>query len=623
MLVDPRWAGLHDDRVAAPLLTRDARDLRLLARPRWQRRALAWALPVAAAVLTGLHVWAAGPAVCTPRDPCQPDLLGSVAIALLFAAAVSGFVLPGLAIWLASGFVACLVSSERLLRPAIVSPVWLYVVDVGFVGLCALLSRVDSDRPPTDRAWQWLAGVRRERPPAVTWPTPGRLSRGMGWVLAVAAAAGLTWGWHAQRQADARQRVASRVVAEVSAHPDEFTVQVRLPTGTTRIGVLEAANYPVGEPMELYVDDRGLRQPVSEPYDATGWSFLGVFLAAVALTLRARGVAQGHGQRRWLTEPQPVTEVWALPGLGAVAVYAGDARPGEPAVLEIATMPVVYTDEDLSRLRLTGADLEPGLHPASLYGTPAPGHWCVVVVDGRPVAPLRPLSTKPVAAPPYGYSVGAGGDGPEPPRLADLPLRAEELAALRPADRRPMAGEVRAHVRSPSVGYVVAAALSLVLVAPGQFLPDLSYGLALLLAGAGLAGSCGLSWWLFMRGRVLWNDRGIAALGAVGTRRVDWRTVREIEHDGNSVTIHTGDRSLIIGAGPVFGLLGRRDRGPEELAHALRHARGAALARDRDPVGPGRDDDLPHLDPPRRPAGLYLLWLFGTPVLAWILQVAG
>jgi hypothetical protein len=148
MLVDPRWDGLHDDRVAAPLLTRDARELRLLARPRWQRRVLAWALPAAAAVLTGLHVWAVGPAVCTVRDPCRPDLLGSVAIALLFAAAVSGFVFPGLAIWFASGFVVGLVVSERLLRPAIVSPVWLYVVDVGFVGLCTLLSRVDRERPP-------------------------------------------------------------------------------------------------------------------------------------------------------------------------------------------------------------------------------------------------------------------------------------------------------------------------------------------------------------------------------------------------------------------------------------------------------------------------------------------
>jgi hypothetical protein len=619
-LVDPRWDGLHDDRVAAPLLTRDARELRLLARPRWQRRVLAWALPVAAAVLTGLHVWAVGPAVCTVRDPCRPDLLGSVAIALLFAAAVSGLVLPGLAVWFASGFVASLVVSERLLRPAIVSPVWLYVVDVGFVGLCTLLSGVDRDRPPTDRAWQWLAGVRREPPPAVNWPTPGRLWRGTGWVLAVPAAACLMWGWYAQQQADARQRVAARVVAEVTAHVDEFTVQVRLPTGTTRIGVLEAANYPVGEPMELYVDDRGLHQPVSEPYDATGWSFLGVFLAAVALTLRARGVAQGHGQRRWLTEQQPVTEVWAMPGLGAVAVYAGDARPGEPAVIEISTMPVVYRDEDPSRLRLTSADLEPGLHPASLYGTPAPGHWCLVAVHGRPVVPLRPLSTRPIAAPPYGHSFGAGVDGTEPPRLADLPLRTEELAALRPSDRQAMPGEVRAHVRSPSVGYVVAAALSLFLVAPRQFLPDLSYGLALLLAGVGLACSCGLSWWLFMRGRVLWNDHGIAALGAVGTRSVDWRRVREIEHDDDSVIIHTGDRRLIIGAGPVFGLFGRRDRGPEELAYALRHARGAALAHDRGSVGPG---DLPHLDRPRWPAGLYLLWLFGTPVLAWILQVAG
>ena len=611
--------------MVVPLRTQDARELRRLARPRWQRRVLAWTLPVAASVVTGLHVSVVGPSVCTVREPCRPDLLGSVAFALLFTAAVSGLVFPRLATWFASGFVACLVVSERLLQPSLVSPAWLYVVDAGLVGLCVLLARVDRHRPPTDRARQWLAGVRRERPPAVDLPRrPGRVWRGAGWVLASAAAAGLVWGWYAQQRTDARQRVATRVAADVTAHIDQFTVEVHLPSETVRIGVLEAANYPVGERMELYVDDRGLRQPVSEPYDATPWGFLGVFLAGIAFAFRLRGVEReiGLGGCSPSSSRSPRSGRCRVLGWSPCTpvTHVRARRPSSA----IPTGPAVHRDEDHGRLTFTGADLEAGLHAASLYGTPAPGHWCVVVVDGRPVVPTRPISARSVVAPPYGHHLDAGVEDMEPPRLADLPLRAEEVATLRPDDRAPTP------VRS---GRVSQSGRRL---RRGRGASTLSWS-----RPVGSCRTCPMAWPCFSPVPP-WPPRvrcpggcscgpgsfGMTAESPHSTRSVraassgTWSATSSMTGTPSPSTRQTAD--VAIGAGPLFGMFGRRDRGAEELAHALRHARSAALAGDRGRSGPdrdGREDDLPHLDPPRRPAGLYVLWLSGTPLLAWTLQV--
>ena len=579
--------------MAAPLFTADARDLRLLGRPPWQRRLLAWTPPVAVGVLVGLTA-ANGSPVCTAQSPCRPDPLGNVSLGLLAAAALAGFLFPRLAAWFAGGFVVTLIISERVLQPDLVSPAWFYVVAVGFVGLCVLVAGVSRDRHPTDRALQWLVGVRRERPPTVAdLPRPGVVWRMAGRLLLVAAVACGAWGWFAQHRVDAQQRAATRTTATVTAHPDAYTVEVRLPAGPTAVGVLDAANYPVGSGMLFYVDDRGLHQPVSEPYDATGWLFLGVFLAGLAAAAGARGVELGHGPARLFDEAQPVTEVSVLVGVGVVAIYAGDARPGEPAVAELRT-------------RLRPAPTR-GIRPASLFGVPAPGHWCAVVVDGEALPPTRPLTAGGSVAPPYGV------DDLDRAVVPRGPLRAEELAALRPADREAPPDQLRYHVRSPVGGCAIAAALPLALMLPLRTLFDLSYGAALLIAMVALAVSCALSWRLVMRDRIAWNGRGIAIVAAFGEQRVAWSEVHAIEHDRNSVTVHTGQRRLVVGAGSLFGLFGRGDRGPEELANALRHA--------RDTAGVDPAEGLPRLARPRPPISLYAVWLLGAPILAWLLRL--
>ena len=93
---------------------------------------VAWSLPLGA-------VGRSPPSTPRPSDrsrappaaPCRPDVAGSVMVGLLFASAACGFILPGLAPWLAGSFLVTEVVAERLLRTSLPSPAWMYVVDLG------------------------------------------------------------------------------------------------------------------------------------------------------------------------------------------------------------------------------------------------------------------------------------------------------------------------------------------------------------------------------------------------------------------------------------------------------------------------------------------------------------
>jgi hypothetical protein len=285
-------------------------------------------------------------------------------------------------------------------------------------------------------------------------------------------------------------------------------------------------------------------------------------------------------------------------------VYAGDARPGERALLRIpALLP----------------DPEPEFRAATLYGVPAAGRWCTLAFDGAMVVPFGPASTRMISfAPSYGLTPPGERTREERAAAHDLPLRVEEIRALRVADREGLPDEVRHHARTPLTGYAGAAAMAMAGSALVKFLPALSYPFSLLIAGLALAASSALAWRAFMRARIAWNGHGIAAIGVFGSRRVPWREVRAIDYSKDVVTVHTGQTSLVVSAAPRFRFLGRSDRTAQELANALRHARSTAR-----PVDPRTGDELaavPRLEAPRVPAGLYLLWLVGTPLLAWAIH---
>jgi hypothetical protein len=62
--------------------------------------------PFAALTTAGAHAAFEQPMICTDVAPCRPDMLGSLAIGLLFAAAFGAAVSMVAGVWLSAGFVA-------------------------------------------------------------------------------------------------------------------------------------------------------------------------------------------------------------------------------------------------------------------------------------------------------------------------------------------------------------------------------------------------------------------------------------------------------------------------------------------------------------------------------------
>jgi hypothetical protein len=593
-------------RVATLLLTRDVRALRTLARPRWLRRALAWIVFAAAWVVLALHTSAGTVGPCTDDAPCHPDPASALTAGLLCAAAVAGFLHARAAAWLATGFAGAVVGYD-LLHPALESPIWVYVVDVAFVALCFAVAAVDRGRPAAGTAMTWLAGARYERPPA-----PPRLPRPQARWRAGSVAFGLValglvaWYWSGQARMDDRQQAATRVAGSVVAQLDDITVRVRLPDGRlTDVDVLDARDHPVGRPLALYVDAAGLRQPVSEPYDLTGLLVLAALAGGAGLACGARGADRSAGLRALFDQPQPVTQVYVRAGWRTAAIYAADARRGEPAITELRCLPMTQAlldavpadDSDDHRVALLPT------RAALLYGVPAPGRWCTVVIDGVPAAPVRPLPVT-TSPPPFTEPASTGWSDPTG---GQPPLRAEDVDSLDPADRDDNPYQVLTHSPHRAIGYAMTAAMPLVLVTPAKLLPALSYRTALVIAAVAVALACLVGWRLFLRSRVAWNLGGVAVVGAVGTGRFRWQQVDRIEPDRRDVTISVGFRSLVVAAPGLGGFTGRAAR---QLANALRYAKERAV----------QGVDPPRLTTPTAPAGLYVLWLVSTPLIAWALQ---
>ncbi|MGC9669496.1 hypothetical protein ACNTMW_23450 [Planosporangium sp. 12N6] len=597
--------------MADPLLTRDARALRTLARPRWLHRVLPCTMLLTATVVAGLHNDTAPVPPCTDAAPCGPDAGAAVVFGLLLAAAVTGFVHARTAAWLAAAFAVTGLGYD-LFHPAVASPAWVYAADVALVALCFAVAGVGRARPATGTALAWLTAVAHRQPPApVAPPRPQRRWR-VAAATAGLVAVGLTaWTWVGQSRADDRQRAATRVTGEVTAAVDEFTVRVRLPDGTlVDTDVRDAGEHPVGQAFALYTDSDGLHQPVSEPYDLTGLLVLAVVAAGTGLAGRARGTARTAALRSLFGRPQPVTRVYVRAVPDRVAVYACDARPGEPAVAELRCAPGTPALLDAVPVD-DGVDQQPFLpptRPALLYGVPTPGRWCTVVVDGEPAVPVGPLR--------------AGLDAPaftEPattawtvPPLGVLPLRSEEVEALSPADRDANPYQVRTHAQHRAIGYALTAGMPLVLVGPAGLLPAVGYRTALAVAAVAVGLACWVGWRLYLRPRLAWNAGGVAVAGVFGGGRFPWWQVMRIEPGRGEVTIGTGHRHLVVaargGTGVLAGVLPGRDA--EQLANALRYARERAIA----------EVDPPRLAAPVPPVGLYVLWLVATPLIAWALQ---
>ncbi|WP_426506920.1 PH domain-containing protein [Dactylosporangium sp. McL0621] len=597
-----------------PLLTADVFGWTM--RPvRW-RRARALLVVVAAAAVLSLHVAFDPPVECSDAAPCGPDWLNALLFGLVAALPVVAFLSLPVTAWLAAlFFTADAIWQEA--HPGLASPAWLTGADAALALLAFVTARLD---PPGlgSAAEMWAATTSHRKPPA-----PAVLPRyGFGWrllavplLLGALAVAGLALA--DQTGADDRLAAADRVTAEVTAHPDEYTLEVRLPGATpadapARVTVADADEHPVGSHVAVLVSGDGLYQLVSEPYDTSGWLSLAVLLAGVAAGCLARARERAAVARALFEGEQPATEVYVWAHGGRVAVYATDARPGEPALVEFFALARHGSD-----------DIRPGI----LFGVPAQRHWCAVAVDGELLVPRGPARSGRFAPAYGGPAPDPDVDGPAAvPDAARLPLRPEEILALRPEDVAADPETVHTHRHNRFSGYAVVVASSWpFLLILSRLLPTLPYWGAVAVTAPVTAIACLSGWRMFLRPRVSWNGAGLSVVGSIGARLLVWSDVHAIRADRHgAVTIETDHHGagLVVTARGEHALLPRFLSGDErtglQLSGALRLAAERAEARARDRVR-----DVVSLPPapvaPPAPAPLYVAWVAETLLYALVL----
>ena len=208
------------------------------------------------------------------------------------------------------------------------------------------------------------------------------------------------------------------------------------------------------------------------------------------------------------------------------------------------------------------------------------------------------------------------------PDPATLPLRPEEVAALRPEDRDGDPDLVRTHRRGPVVAYGFALALPLVLGGAGRWLPDWPYPAWLLLTAPVVALGCFGGWRLYLRPRLSWNGPGVSVVGVAEARLLGgttWRRSGSTPTDGpgrDAVPRVRGDRAPRRSARLAVG---HDERSGTQLAAALRLAKHRAEERER-----AGERDVTSLPPapvePRAPAALWVVGLLEAVVYAWLLS---
>ncbi|BBH69145.1 hypothetical protein ACTI_58300 [Actinoplanes sp. OR16] len=303
----------------------------------------------------------------TPDEPCTtetcgPEPLTSIGVSLLLATAV----MSHLHRWSAAGAaVICATLWPIADRAENVRMGWLVALPLALLAITVALARLRFP-VPADTA------PRRQPPTPSFLPFPWV----RGTALLVAALAGIGWTWNRQADVTAQEAVADAVPAVVREHR-ESVIGVDLTNGDSYyMEVLEPLDYPVGSRVEVLIDDAGLRQLSSEPYDITILFVPFVTLAGVGAALLARAVTRRRALLRFFSSPQPARPVHARTARDSVAVLIPD--PPRTRHLTIA---------------LTADDTVPrrGAQAATLYGTPHPGQWCAVAIDHHIRAPTSPV----------------------------------------------------------------------------------------------------------------------------------------------------------------------------------------------------------------------------------------
>jgi uncharacterized membrane protein len=196
---------------------------------------------------------------CSTDQPCAPDALGSIVIGGLLVLPFLGWLRLTLAAIVAFAVELGAVADD-LLHPAD-ALILTHVTVVPLAVLCALLAWRVPTTPPVRRAMtrQYL--------------------RAGALIATGLALVGVTV--HRQSTADAQMRSANIVTVTVTERPDSSTIVVDQQGTVRRLEVIDSNAYAVGSRQRLAVDDAGLQQLVSEPYDATPLLSLAVFALVI------------------------------------------------------------------------------------------------------------------------------------------------------------------------------------------------------------------------------------------------------------------------------------------------------------------------------------------------------
>ncbi|WP_433832211.1 hypothetical protein ACQP2E_15545 [Actinoplanes sp. CA-015351] len=314
---------------------------------------------------------------------CGPEPLTSVGISLLAVVPVMSYLHRWSAVVAA---VICAVLWPIADRAEDVGMGWHMALPLALVAVTVAVARLKHPvAARVARAGHSAAGVarvedtvdyvRREQPPTLERLPSITRSVLIGTILVGAGIAGITATlWH-QAEVTAQEAAAPSISAVVREHHDT-RIGVDLDNGDSYyLEVLEPADYPVGSRVGVLVDDAGLRQLSSEPYDITVLLLPLVTMAGAGFALLVRAGSRRRALRRFLAGPQPVRAVQVIDSGNEIVVMV--TEPANAArQFTVRAEPVPQAGE---------------AGPATLYGEPQPGAWCVVVIGSQVRVPRRPV----------------------------------------------------------------------------------------------------------------------------------------------------------------------------------------------------------------------------------------
>ncbi|WP_326554871.1 hypothetical protein [Micromonospora sp. NBC_01813] len=300
----------------------DTQPLHWLLRPGNDRRLL----PAVAAAILAVVIVAAPDVPCSEASPCGPDAPGNLVLGMFAVLPVLHGIQLGFASALA--FVAPLaLFAYDLSRPDEHFALWGYLL---LVGLAA--------------GYGWLTRAAR-RPSQAGWRRPAASAVFVVIMLIGGALACVAFSVERQERADAQQRAAQILSATVRSHFSSSEIELDLPGDrpAVLVEVYDAGDFPVGSTTRIAVDDRGLRQLVAEPYDASPWYALAAMLAIVGVGLGWRAVrteppAGRHsspGRRRPDRHGTDQDGIWAILSSRSARRTWADLGRWEPAVFAV------------------------------------------------------------------------------------------------------------------------------------------------------------------------------------------------------------------------------------------------------------------------------------------------